>query len=255
MSEPTTRPSPYGAWPQPRPDSQVERALVVVAHPDDADYGAAGTLAGWSDAGIEVTLLICTRGEHGGFDDTPRADMPAIREREQRAASAVLGVHDVRFLDGYADGWLEPTWDLQRSIVEVLREVRPQRVLTQSPERWYQRLQASHPDHLAAGEATVRAAYPASENPFAWPELGAAGLHAWHVGELWLMAHPAPAHAVDITATFDRKIRALQAHVSQTAHLGDGLETRIRGWNGAVAASFELGADRLAEAFSVLQLN
>ena len=82
MTEPSPMPRP-----QPLPDSEVERALVVVAHPDDADFGAAGTIAGWTDAGIEVTLLLCTRGEQGGFDDTPRDQMPAIREAEQRAAA------------------------------------------------------------------------------------------------------------------------------------------------------------------------
>src|SRR5512143_1823278 len=95
----------FGEVPTPRPDAEVERALVVVAHPDDADFGAAGTIAGWVDAGIAVTVLLCTRGEQGGFDDTPREQMPAIREAEQRAASAELGVKDVRFLEGYRDGW------------------------------------------------------------------------------------------------------------------------------------------------------
>ena len=154
--QPPARPTPYG-WSEPLPDAEVERALVVAAHPDDADFAAAGTLAGWVAAGVEVTLLLCTRGEQGGFDDTPRDQVPAIREREQQAAAAELGVTDVRFLDGWSDGWLEPSWELQRAIVEVIRRVRPQRVLTQSPQRLYQRLQASHPDHLAAGEATVRA--------------------------------------------------------------------------------------------------
>jgi LmbE family N-acetylglucosaminyl deacetylase len=249
MTEPSPMPRP-----QPLPDSEVERALVVVAHPDDADYGAAGTLAAWTDAGIEVTLLLCTRGEQGGFDDTPREQMPAIREAEQRAASAVVGVHDVRFVQGHSDGWLEPTWGLQREIVRVLREVRPQRVLTQSPERWYDRLQASHPDHLAAGEATVRAVYPASENRFAFPELLEEGLEPWHVGELWLMAHPQMGHPVDITDTFSRKVKALQQHTSQTAHLGDGLETMLRAWAAGNAAAAGLAEGRLAEAFTLSRL-
>ncbi len=233
----------------------MERALVVTAHPDDADFAAAGTLAGWAAAGIEVTLLLCTRGEQGGFDDTPRAAMPAIREREQQAASAVLGVTDVRFLDGWSDGWLEPSWDLQRSIVQVIREVRPQRVLTQSPERLYQRMQASHPDHMAAGEATVRAVYPAAENRFAWPELVAAGLAPWRVTELWLMAHPDTPHVVDITDRFQAKVRALQAHASQTAHLGEGLEQMLRGWNGGNAELAGLSEGRLAELFAVTRIN
>ncbi len=181
--------------------------------------------------------------------------MPAIREREQQAASAELGVSDVRFLDGWSDGWLEPTWDLQRAIVQVIREVRPRRVLTQSPERLYQRLQASHPDHLAAGEATVRAVYPAAENRFAWPELIEAGLPPWKVTELWLMAHGVSEHTVDITDRFDRKVRALQAHVSQTGHLGAGLEEMLRGWNGSNAALAGLPEGRLAELFAVSRIN
>ena len=253
-SGPSTPPDPL-AWAEPLPDSEVERALVVAAHPDDADFGSAGTIAGWVDAGIAVTLLLCTRGDQGGFDDTPRAEMPLLREREQRAASAALGVTDVRFLDGHSDGWLEPGWKLQRQIVRVLREVRPQRVLCQSPERILQRLQASHPDHLAAGEATVRAVYPASENPFAWPELLDEGLPAWKVTELWLMAHPETPHVVDITDRFDRKVAALRAHASQTAHLGDGLETMLRGWNEGNAVRAGLAPGRLAETFAVSRIN
>ena len=242
-------------WAEPLPDAEVERALVVMAHPDDADFGAAGTLAGWVAAGVEVTLLCCTRGEQGGFDDTPRDQMPGIREAEQRAASAALGVSDVRFLDGWSDGWLEPGWDLQRAIVRVVRQVRPRRVLCQSPVRMLQRLQASHPDHLAAGEATVRAVYPAAENRFAWPELLDEGLEPWKVTELWVAAHPEMSHVVDITEHFGAKVRALRAHASQTAHLGDELETMLRGWNGGVAASAGLPEGHLAEGFAVSRIN
>jgi LmbE family N-acetylglucosaminyl deacetylase len=255
MSDQPQGPRRPADWATPLPDDEVERALVVTAHPDDADFGAAGTIAGWVKAGVSVTLLLCTRGEQGGFDDTPRDQMPAIREREQRAASAELGVTDVRFLDGWSDGWLEPSWDLQRAIVAVVREVRPQRVLTQSPQRLYQRLQASHSDHLAAGEATVRAVYPAAENRFAWPELVDQGLAPWRVTELWLMAHEQSPHAVDITDHFPQKVRALQAHASQTAHLGDGLEEMLRGWNAGNAAQAGLDSTRLAELFAVSRIN
>ncbi len=242
-------------WADPLPDAEVERALVVAAHPDDADFGAAGTIAGWVDAGVSVTLLLCTRGEQGGFDDTPRSEMPAIREAEQRAASAVLGVTDVRFVDGWSDGWLVPAPELQRAIVALIREVRPRRVLCQSPERIYQRMQASHPDHLAAGEATVRAVYPAAENPFAWPELLDEGLPPWKVTELWLMAHGEPSYVVDITDTFPRKVRALQAHVSQTGHQGDELPTFLREWGRRTADWAGLPEGRLAEAFTVSRIN
>jgi LmbE family N-acetylglucosaminyl deacetylase len=238
----------------PRPDPEIERVLVVVAHPDDADFGAAGTIAGWVDAGQNVTVLLCTHGEQGGFDDSNREQMPAIREKEQVAASAVLGVTDVRFLPGHRDGWLEPSWELQRQIVEVIRDVRPQRVLIQSPERWYGRLQASHPDHLAAGEAAIRAVYPAAENRFAWPELIERGLQPWHVNEIWIMAHPDMTHAVDITDTFARKVAALRAHASQTGHMSDELEAFLHVWGSGVAETFGLGQGRLGECFHVMDL-
>lgn len=236
----------------PQPDAEIERVLIVAAHPDDADFGAAGTLAGFVAQGIDVTLLCVTHGEQGARPDADIASIPALREREQRAASAALGVTDVRFLDGYRDGWLEATFDLQRDIVAVIREVRPQRILAQSPERNYDRIFSSHPDHLAAGDATVRAAYPAAENPFAWPDLG---LDFWHVGEMWLMAHPEPNHAVDITDVFDAKIAALREHASQTGHRGDHLPDMLRQWGSTLAAQFGLGEDRLAEAFYIVPIN
>jgi LmbE family N-acetylglucosaminyl deacetylase len=237
----------------PLPDNEIERVLAVAAHPDDIDFGSSGTIAGFVGAGIEVTYLLCTYGDQGGFDDTPREQMPAIREAEQRAAAAAVGVHDVRFLTGYRDGWLEPTFELQRDICRVIRQVRPQRVLTQSPDRYWDRIGASHPDHLAAGEATVRAVYPAARNPFSWPELiEQEGLQPWTVPELWLSAHPEVNHWVDITEDFERKVAALKAHVSQTGQLGDELAERLRHWGAANAAAGGLDDGRLAEAFRVV---
>ena len=244
----------FGQPATPRLDNEIQRVLVVVAHPDDCDFGAAGTVAGWVDAGLSVTVLLCTRGEQGGFDDSNREQMPLIREREQIAASATLGVTDVRFLAGHRDGWLEPSWELQRQIVEVIRNVQPQRVLIQSPERCYDRIQGSHPDHLAAGEAAIRAIYPASENRFAWPELNDQGLHPWHVNEVWIMAHPDMTHVVDITDAFGRKVAALQAHVSQTGPQSDQLEGFLRGWGASVAERFGLGEGRLGECFAIMDL-
>jgi len=245
----------FGQPATPRPDGEIERALVVVAHPDDGDFGAAGTIAGWVDNRVSVTILLCTHGEQGGFDDANRDAMPAIREREQVAASAALGDKDVRFLPGHRDGWLEPSWELQRQIVEVVRDVRPQRVLIQSPERRYHRLQASHPDHLAAGEAAIRAIYPAAENRYAWPELiSEQHLEPWHVSEVWIMAHPEMTNAVDITDTFARKVTALQAHASQTGQMGDELEGFLREWGAGVASTSGLGQGRLGECFHIMDL-
>jgi len=240
--------------PEPKNDSEIERVLIVVAHPDDADFGCAGTSAVWTDAGIDVTLLVVTRGDQGGLPGVDAASLPQIREAEQVAASAHNGITDVRFLDGYRDGWLEPSFDLQRDIVRVIRDVRPQRVLAQSPKRSYERIHGSHPDHLAAGEAVVRACYPAAENPFAWPEMISEGLEPWHVGEIWLMADPDATHAVDVTDVFPRKVAALMEHSSQTGHRED-LEKFLREWASATAARFGLGDGRLAETYAIVPVN
>lgn len=232
---------------------RIDRALVVTAHPDDVDFGAAGTIATWVEAGIAVTYCLVTDGDAGGFDDTPRAAMPALRRAEQIAAAAVLGVTDVRFL-GYPDGRVYATHELRRAISRVIRQVRPQRVLTQSPERVWARLGASHPDHRATGEATINAVYPDARNPFAHPELLAdEGLEPWTVRELWLMASPTPDHYVDVTDTFDHKLAALREHVSQTTHMDD-LEGLLRDWLGRGAHEAGLAEGRLAEAFQVVAL-
>lgn len=232
----------------------MPRALAVAAHPDDSDFGAAGSLTLMVEAGWDVTLLFCTRGEQGGFDPSLHEQMPQIREQEQKAAAAVLGIDDVRFLDGYRDGWLQPTYDLQKDIVRVIRQVRPDRMLIQSAERWYERVPASHPDHLAAGEATIRAIYPAAENQFAWPELiSQEGLEPHVVPEFWVMSHPRAAHVVDITGVFERKAAALLEHKSQTAHLADELPGRLRQRAGELAQEHGLPEGRLAEVFLRVQ--
>lgn len=233
-------------------DAEVERALVVTAHPDDVDFGAAGTIAGWTDAGISVTYCICTDGDAGGFDPSvPRHEIPAIRRAEQVAAAKEVGVDDVRFL-GYLDGRLEVTFDLRRDISRVIRDVRPQRILVQSPERNWERLPSSHPDHMAAGEAALFAVYPDARNPFAYPELlRDEGLDAWKVPETWVMSHPRADHYVDVTETFDRKVMALQRHASQLAK-PEELEDRVRDWLRLNAEKAGLPEGRLAEAYYVL---
>src|SRR6266496_1179999 len=115
-------------------DTEIDRVLVVVAHPDDADFAAGGTIASWTSSGIEVAYCLATRGEAGGFDpELPREAMPPIREAEQRAAAAVVGVTDVTFLDGHVDGQVEPSYALRGEIARVIRRVRPQRLVCPSP--------------------------------------------------------------------------------------------------------------------------
>jgi LmbE family N-acetylglucosaminyl deacetylase len=232
-------------------DRQVERALVITAHPDDVDFGAAGTIASWTDAGIEVTYCIVTDGDAGGFDPSvPRHAIGGIRRAEQTRAAKEVGVSDLVFL-GYPDGRLEVTLDLRRDLARVIRAVRPHRVLCQSPLRNMQRIYASHPDHLAAGEAALCAVYPDARNDFTFTELVEEGLRAWSVPEVWMMAGPDADRAVDITGHFDRKLAALLAHESQHPDPA-GMQTRVRGWNGSIAQQFGLGEGRLAESFHVI---
>jgi LmbE family N-acetylglucosaminyl deacetylase len=234
-------------------DTEIDRILVITAHPDDVDFGAAGTVARWTDAGLEVTYCLVTDGDAGGEDDGfPRAEVPALRRGEQVAAAKCVGVHDVRFL-GYPDGRVEATLALRRDLARVIRQVRPDRVVCPSPERNYARTGASHPDHRAVGSAALDAVYPDARNPFAFPELrDDEGLAPWTVREVWVSGSPSPNHFVDVTDTFGRKIAALRAHVSQTGHMDD-LEERIRTWLTRAAQSAGLDEGRLAESFQVLQ--
>ena len=232
----------------------VTRVLVVTAHPDDVDFGASGTIAQMTQAGISVTYCICTDGDAGGFDDTTdRSNIPGIRRAEQTQAAKLCGVNDIHFL-GYKDGYLEASHEVQRDIVRVMRKVQPQLVITQSPERNWERLPSSHPDHMAAGEATARALYPAVRNPYAYPELRLEeGLEAWTVTWLWLQGHPEPNHWVDMTETFPTKLQALHSHASQTSHMEE-LEEMLRGWGTMQAKAAGFAEGKLAETFRQIKL-
>jgi LmbE family N-acetylglucosaminyl deacetylase len=230
---------------------------VVTAHPDDVDFGSAGTVAAFTAAGLAVTYCIATNGDAGGSDRSmSRADMAALRQDEQRAAAAVVGVSDVRFL-GHPDGRLEPTIELRRDISRVIRQVRPERVLTQSPERNWEFIFASHPDHLAAGEAAVCAVYPDARNPFAHPELlDGEGLEPWSVAELWIMG-PGGAQgagiAVDTTATVERKVAALMCHKSQMPD-PESVATRVLDGARAMGELAGLPEGSSAEQFRVTRI-
>jgi LmbE family N-acetylglucosaminyl deacetylase len=231
----------------------VARVLVITAHPDDVDFGAAGTIAQWTEAGFTVSYCIVTNGEAGGSDPSvTRTEMAALRQAEQTAAAKQVGVSDLHFL-GYPDGRVEATIGLRRDLARVIRLLRPDRVVCPSPERNYARTGASHPDHRAVGAAALDAVYPDSRNPFAFPELLAdEKLEPWTVREVWISGSPAPTTYVDITDTFPRKVAALRSHVSQISD-PDGLEEFLRGWLSRTAAQGGLPDGRLAEAFQVLQ--
>jgi len=211
---------------------QKKVAMVIVAHPDDAEFGAAGTIATWVKEGWEVYYVICTDASGGGPDDAmdvgheARLVISNTRKSEQRAACALLGVKDVIFLD-YQDGQLQPTLELRRDLVRVLRQYKPYRVLCQSPDRTWTPVYAIgryHPDHLAAGQAAIAAIYPASQNGWDFPDLLKEGLLPHKVREVYFMGAPNPNFAVDITEHWDLKIAALRAHASQLAEKFEELE-------------------------------
>lgn len=203
--------------------TQNKIALISIAHPDDAEFGAAGTAALWVQEGWDVYLVVCTDGSGGGDANATEVGPEArhaiseTRKREQRAAAEVLGLKDVIFLD-YTDGSLQPTLALRRDLVRVLRKYRPTRVICQSPERtWTPTLALGryHPDHLAAGQATIEAIYPASQNAWEFPELLKEGLLPHKVREIYIMGAPNPNFAVDVSPTIEKKLAALEQHVSQ----------------------------------------
>jgi LmbE family N-acetylglucosaminyl deacetylase len=176
--------------------------------------------------------------------------MASLRREEQSEAAKVVGVSDVTFL-GFPDGCLQPDLDLRRAISGVIRRFRPDRVVAQSPERNWSRIYASHPDHLAAGEAATCAVYPDARNPFAFPELLDEGLEPHTVPELWVMATDRADRAVDVTDYFDRKLAALRSHRSQVGE-GEHLEDLLRTWMSGTALAAGMPEGKLAEAFHVV---
>ncbi len=252
--------------------SERPRALVVMPHPDDADFGAGGTVASWTATGIEVTYCLVTDGGAGLVDVTDaqavrgagrgaspgpsaepaveRPDAAGVRRREQERAAAALGVTEVRYL-GYADGKVEASLALRCDLTRVIREVRPTRVLAPTPVWNLSSLPACHPDHLAVGAAVAFAVYPDATTPAAYPELLDAGLGPWQVRELWFMSDPLPNRAVDVTDTFEAKLGGVRAHETQLAASNLSTEA-MRGWAAEAAARWRLGHGRLAEEFRVV---
>jgi LmbE family N-acetylglucosaminyl deacetylase len=237
-----------------KPD-EIERALVVTAHPDDVDFGAAGTVANLTDNGVEVTYCLVTDGQAGGFDETiSRPRMAAIRREEQTKAAAEVGVTDLVFL-GLMDGEVEYGLELRHAISRVIRQVRPQVVITQAPTINITSVYGSHADHVATGQATWAAVYPDARNPFAFPELVTSGYEPWAADEIWIMfgaGHPAETTVtVDITDNLERKISALMCHQSQHRE-PESLEARIRSWFQEIAKEGQLADGRSAERFAVV---
>ena len=210
-------------------DTNYSRAMVVVAHADDAEWGCAGTVAQWCNNGWEVVYVLCTDGSKGTDDaKLTSEELVSIRKKEQLDAGRVLGLHKVVFLD-YEDSMLEPTLDLRRDIVRQIRFYKPDILICLSPLR---RLDGSsyfgHPDHLASGEAALSAVFPSSRDRLTYPELLKEGLEPHKVSEVWIMGHDDDDKFVDVTDYIDVAVSALKSHSSQTT--GEDVGQQLIDW-------------------------
>ena len=217
--------------------------LVLSAHPDDAEFGVAGTVARWTRDGKKVVYVVCTNGDKGTTDPKLKPDqLTRIREKEQQAAADVLGVQEVLYL-GHPDQGLEDTPEFRKEIVRLIRIYRPHTVVTSDPYRRY----IWHRDHRIIGQVALDAVYPFARDHLAYPDMAAQGLLPHKVKEIWFWGADDINHRIDITATFEKKLAALKCHESQvrefkTRNIGQWLKKRCR--EAADGEGFEL-----AEAF------
>lgn len=232
---------------------EFERALVVFAHPDDAEFLCGGTIARWVTDGAEVRYVCATDGSAGwNGPDRDRAEISEIRKREMRDAAAALGVADVRFLD-FVDGSLQVDLDLRRAITREVRRSRPDVIVTFDPSvRFVRRGYINHPDHRAVGDAVLAVVACDAPTRPQFPELLAEGFEPFKVPALWLATEDEADTKVDISETIKKKIEAVEAHRSQIENMGDfDVEARLREWGERIAGDDEM---ELAESFRTFRL-
>ncbi|MEO8288356.1 MAG: PIG-L deacetylase family protein [Chloroflexota bacterium] len=204
------------------------RVLLVAAHPDDAEFSSAGTVAHWVRSGIDVVFVVVTSGDKGTPDrDMTNARLSSLREDEQRAAAARVGVTNVNFLR-FPDGELLPNLELRGAITRMIRMYKPYVVMTHDPlTLFYNNEFINHPDHRAVGQATVDAIYPTARDPLQFPEQTREGLEPHKVKEIYLWGSDQSNVVVDISETIDDKIEALKEHITQVGP-PDEMAERIR---------------------------
>jgi LmbE family N-acetylglucosaminyl deacetylase len=226
------------------------RALVVSAHPDDMEFGCAGTLAVWADAGAEITLCIVTDGSTGTQDQELMGErLAAVRKEESRKAADIIGIKDLIWLDR-RDGYVEYTLDLRRDIARVFRRYRPHRFLVMDPTPTIEDRFINHPDHRAVGQASLDVTLTAGTTPGHFPELLEEGHAPWRgLRELWIAGPGAKPTAVDVTDAIDRKIEALLCHHSQVGSNAEQIAQFVRAFTAEAgkAAGYEF-----AETFQVI---
>lgn len=215
--------------PEEQEQPEVRCVMVIVAHPDDAEFSSAGTVAKWAREGKEIVYVLCTSGDKGTSDPTiSPAQVAEIRRREQQNACLVLGVKEVVFL-GYEDGVLESTLQLRRDVVRQIRRFKPDVVICPDPvTRWHGQQFLNHPDHRAAGDAALDSVYPSARDPHVFPELLAEGLQPHKVGEVYIISRENADVFVDIGDTIDTKIAALYEHASQVGDRKDQVAEWVR---------------------------
>src|SRR3989475_7516340 len=228
----------------------IQRAMAIYAHPDDAEFGMAGTVAKWAKAGVEFTYCMVTNGASGSQDpDMTRERLRDVRAAEQREAARILGVKNVVFLD-FEDGYLEPTIDVRRAVAREIRRYRPDAVFTIDPTTRYGGGYVNHPDHIAAGEGVLRSINPDASTRQMLPDLcQKERLEPDHPKDLFLMAVVNPDTIVDVSEVVDVKIKALLAHRSQ---IDADSVAFIKGW---IEEAGEQKRYAYAEGFKVLRFD
>jgi len=221
--------------------------MVVTPHPDDAEFGVAGTVARLTREGKQVVYVVCTNGDKGSSDRSIKPEEVAkIREQEQMAAAKLLGVSNVVFLR-YHDQGLEDSHEFRKKLVRVIRLYQPYAVVTADPYRKYM----WHRDHRIAGQVTLDAVFPYARDHLSYPELLDEGLEPHKVREMWFWASDDINYRLDITDTFDIKLAALGCHKSQVGDIPPEMRERMRDWAriNAEGEDFEL-----AEAFHRIEM-
>jgi len=209
---------------------ELERVMVIYAHPDDAEFGTSGTVAKWARAGVEVTYVMVTNGASGSSDpEMTREKLADIRMKEQRAAAELLGVMNVIFM-GYEDGYLYPTLELRKAVAREIRKGRPDAIISQDPtSRYWAPSYINHPDHIAVGEVVMRSINPDASTRLMFPELWQEEKLEPHKPKaLFVMTFTDPDVFVDITDVMDLKVKALEAHASQVGEWPVGEFVRER---------------------------
>ena len=204
------------------------KILVILAHPDDPEFFLGATISRWIKSGHQVSYVLFTLGDKGGRRDNSPETLKVIRQAEQKAAAAILGVESVTILN-YIDGFLTPDLEIRKEIVSIIRKMRPDIVVTSDPTNFFpKRGGVNHPDHRAAGQIVVDAVFPATGNDLFFPELIEAGLEPINIKELWMSIPSNPNFTLDVTPYWEDKLKALHCHISQIGDI-DAFDKRMHG--------------------------